>query len=436
MSLNDKIMHWIINVDEERIIRRTTFWNLIASLINAGYSAVLMFLIGRIIGMDGVGVFSIASAYGYQCLMLGAFGVRNIQASDVHNEFSFSDYFYLRLFSGLLMYLLLIYYTFFQGYSFEKIAVILCFGIFKSIEAFEDLYHGEYHRYNRLDIGCIMQATRYIISLILFTACLILTANLVLSFAVSTGMTIIVCIVQNKDVIKHYVSEKRAFHKDKITRLFLICLPLCISTTISMYIVNMPKYAIDAISDDMMQSVYGILILPVVTINLISVVIYRPILNTLSRHYYDGKFQAFLRTIWQQIGIIAILTIIITLGGYFIGLRLLEFIYGTALMQEMPAFLVMLIAGGANTIGSFLVIVLTIQRAQNTMLISYVVTIILGITISNTLVIQYGIMGASLLYLLLSLCSGALFAGLIYFQYKKKKQTFSMLKRGEPIEES
>lgn len=424
--MRTKLVHWVLVVDKDKIMRRSTVWNLISSIINAAYSAILMFFIGRIIGMDEVGVFSLASAYAYQCLSIGVFGVRNVQASDVKKEYTFSDYFYLRIVSGIAMYALLLYYTFFQGYSFDKMSIIFVFGVFKSIEAIEDLYHGEYQRYDRLDIGCILQATRYIISLLVFIVLLMISKDLTLAFLISTILTSILCYMQNSVVIKEFVKDKLKFSYEKVKELFLICLPICLSNSVSTYIVNLPKYAIDGMSNDLMQSHYGILILPVVTINLLSAVIYRPVVNRLSRDYYENDYGSFFKEIIRQCVVILILTIIIIVGGYIIGLRLLGLIYGTNLMEYMPSFIVMLIGGGINTITAFLMIVLTVQRAQNHLLLAYLLTLLIGLPIATPLVVNMGIMGAAILYLVLSLCMTVLFIGLISFAYRKRKSKESV----------
>lgn len=418
--MKSKVISWLLNVDDDKIIRRTTFWNLVTSVMNASYSAVLMFLIGHLVGMDDVGVFSIASAYAYQCLVVGAFGVRNIHASDVTNEFSFSDYLYLRMVSGLAMYLLLLYYTFFQGYDLNKIAIILLFGLFKSIEAIEDLFHGEYHRYNRLDIGSILQASRFIITLLSFAIILILTRDLVVSLSVSTLLSFLVCIMQNKMMIPHFVQEHLTINKENLRSLFLVCLPVCLSNYISTYIVNLPKYAIDEIFGDEMQSVYGILVLPVVTINMLSVVIYRPMINGLSRDYYDCQYPVFFKKIAKQIIVIVILTLLVIIGGYLIGLKLLGMIYGISLEIYMISFIIMLIGGGLNTVAAFLNVILTVQRAQNKLLIGYFVTALFGILASHQLILQFGLIGTALLYAVLSLCMCLLFMLFIYVSYKQK----------------
>ncbi len=420
--MKDHFVNWIIHVDDKKIMKRSTWWNLISSTFNAGYTAILYFFVGWIVGGNAVGIVSIASAYAYQCLSIGVFGVRNVQASDVKKEYSFSDYFYLRIISCIFMYLVLLYYTFFQEYSFEKLSVVLIFGLFKSIEAIEDLYHGEYQRFDRLDIGCILQATRYFLSLIVFVILLFLSKDLILSFFISTLLSAALCYVQNVWIIHAFVNEKIQFVRSKVRRLFFICLPICIGNSVSTYIVNMPKYAIDDMGNDILQMQYGYLVLPILTINLLSAVIYRPIVNKLSRFYYDGEFQRFFKEILKQMMIIGILTLIIVVGGYLIGLRLLGFIYGVDLMESMPAFMVMLIGGGLNTVSAFFVIVLTIQRAQNELLISYIVTLLVGVPIAATLIQTYGIMGASILYLILSICLDLLFGAFILLAYYRKKR--------------
>ena len=81
----------LIEADKSQIIKRSTISNFVASMINASYSAVMLFFITRIVGVEAGGMFSIAMAYAYQCQTLGAFGVRNVHASDTNNEYSFSQ---------------------------------------------------------------------------------------------------------------------------------------------------------------------------------------------------------------------------------------------------------------------------------------------------------------------------------------------------------
>lgn len=412
----------LIGADESQIIKRSTISNFIASMINASYSAVMLFFITRIVGVEAGGMFSIAMAYAYQCQTLGAFGVRNVHASDTNNEYSFSDYFYLRIFSCVLMYSLILYYAFASNYDLEKALVVFSIGIFKSVEAIEDLYHGEYHRYNRLDIGSILQTIRYVISVIVLLMLLIITHDLVISNIIATIVTIIIFIFQNRPYIKYYIKEKIKFDYSKVKKLFMIVLPICMSGFISAYIVNIPKYTIDNCLTQSIQTYYGILMMPVQVINMLSVVVYRPMINPLSIAYNNNDSKTFLSIITKQILLIVVLTFIAIIGGYIIGLKLLGIIYSVNLNSYMTPFIILIIGGGLNTVAGFFMVVLTVQRSQNQLLVGYVITLIVALVLSTTLVSNLGITGASLLYMISSGIMVIIFSILVIFEKIKNEK--------------
>ena len=122
----------------------------------------------------------------------------------------------------------------------------------------------------------------------------------------------------------------------------------------------------------------------------------------------------------KQIIVIVILTLLVIIGGYLIGLKLLGMIYGISLEIYMISFIIMLIGGGLNTVAAFLNVILTVQRAQNKLLIGYFVTALFGILASHQLILQFGLIGTALLYAGLSLCMCLLFMLFIYVSYKQK----------------
>ena len=91
--MREMIINLINDDNEKRILKRSTVWNMVASILNSLMSAFLLFFVTRINGVTIAGMFSYASAVSYQCLSLGAYGVRNFQASDVKNEYSFCNFF-------------------------------------------------------------------------------------------------------------------------------------------------------------------------------------------------------------------------------------------------------------------------------------------------------------------------------------------------------
>ncbi|MBR2246591.1 MAG: hypothetical protein IJ880_06155 [Bacilli bacterium] len=418
----EKIKSWLLDVDEKNIIKRSTFWNLIASLLNSFMTAILLFFVTWINGVDKAGMFTIASAFAYQCLSLGNFGARNYHASDVKFEYSYSEYFYVRMISGVLMYSLLLWYTFGQGYTLEKALIVLAFGIFKSVDAFEDLIHGEFQRHNRLDIGCILQSFRYLASIIVFVLVLLITKSIILSCIIVSIVTFILLIVWNKPLIKKYFSKKKKFNKTKVKKLFLICLPICLGNAVNMYIVNCPKYMIDSVMASKFQTYFGIIFIPVFIINLLSTVIYRPYVKSLGDNWQDKDYKGFFKIVLRQVFIIVALTLLVIVFGYIIGLQIMGIIYGVKLNKYMLAFILLLVGGGLNSLASYFSVVLTAARAQNKLFIGYAITFIASFLISLSLVKSYGIDGASYVYVILNLITVVLFTIFMMIRYMQDRK--------------
>ena len=416
------ILKQLNQTDEKIILKQSTFWNMVGSILNAFMTALLMLVVTRFCGVNIAGMFSIASTIAYQCLSIGQFNVRNLQSSDVKKEFSYWDYFNLRIISSIAMYLMLIYYAFFSGYSTEKSLIILSFGLFKSIDSFEDVVHGEYHRYNRLDIGAMLQTIRLIISFAVFILGIMITKNLVFTCSIVTIISCIIFIYTNYDLMHYYIKNKININILKIKKLFFISLPLCISGFIHLYIANAPKYAIDNYLNDTSQTFFGILSVPMFAINLLSTIIYRPLINKISLLWNGKKFDEFKKMVLKQVLVIVGITLFIMLGGYIIGLTLLEVIYGIELKEYMSCFMVLLLGGGFNTIVGYMLVLLTILREQNKITVMYVLVLGITLLISELLVSNYGILGASLLYLQANVTLMILFSIIIFIKYKKTKK--------------
>lgn len=425
-NLFKKIINKSIYVNEHKILKRSMLWNMIASTLTGFITAFMLFFVTRFNGVETAGIINIASAYGYQCLTLGSFGVRNIQASDVNYKFTYSDYFYHRIITSIFMYILLIYYSFCSGYTFDKAIIIFLFGLFKSVDALEDVYHGEYQRHNRLDIGSIYITIRQIISLVLFVGILIIFKNIIVALIMMTISSFFLFIYLNQITIHEFAKLNKRINLSKIWKVFNATLPICIASFISMYLGNAPKYAIDLLPNgDSMQGYFGILMMPVFTINLISNMIFRPLITKISIYWNQKDIQSFIKVVFRQITFIFVLTMLITIFGYLIGLTLLEIIYGYELHQYIISFVVLLIGGGAITLANLLLLLLTIIRAQKAALLAYCGGLIYVFSVSSVFVSKYGMAGASALYtsvwLVVSLLSLLFLIVIIVFRIRERK---------------
>ena len=224
--------------------------------------------------------------------------------------------------------------------------------------------------------------------------------------------------IQNKPFIKYFPCRLKKFNKDNLKKLFSICFPIFIAGFINMYLANAPKYAIDGTLSDTLQGVFGILSLPIFTINLLSTVIYKPYISQMAECWYDRKFEKLKAIIFKQVIIICILTLIITLFGYLLGLRLLEVIYGIELMKYMDVFLLLLIGGGLNTLGAFLNFIMVIFREQNKNMIIYIISGVTTFLFGSILVSKLNLLGAALIYLFSSGIITCLCCVVLFYKYK------------------
>lgn len=399
-----KFVQNLVNLnDEKTIVRNGTFWNLISSIFNSAMTAIILFFISLTGNVEMNGWFSIATAVAYQCQTIGFFGVRNFHISDINQEYSFSDYFYFNLLSSILMIIVLGYMSFGQNYTSEKAYLIYAYGIYRGLDIFEALFHDEYQRNGRLDIGVILQTIRLFFSLFSLILVLIITKSLLVATVVSTILSGIFVFIQNQPFLYYFPCKLKRLEKIRIKRIFQICLPIFIAGFINMYLANASKYAIDNFLNDSFQGTYAILVVPVFTINLLSTVIYRPYITKIANSWYKRSYLLFKKLVYRQICVIFVLTVLITLFGYIIGLTLLSLLYSINLGAYMPVFIVLLIGGGINTLGAFLNNVVIIIREQNKNMFIYIASAVFTMIFSKILVEKLFLMGAAILYVVSSL---------------------------------
>jgi len=89
--------------------------------------------------------------------------------------------------------------------------------------------------------------------------------------------------------------------------------------------------------------------------------------------------------------------------GYLVGLPVLGWVYKMDLKPYLAEFMVLMVASATTAISAFLYTVLTIMRHQTALAISYVVVSLCALLGGAPLVHQYGLMGAAVLYLGLTL---------------------------------
>lgn len=398
-------------------IKKSSFiWNMTGSMLVAFQSVILLMIITRTVGLIDAGIFTIAYANANLFLNIGKYGMRNFQVSDVRHQFSFSEYHTSRCITTLAMLIASVVYVlwsaFANEYSFEKTAIIIWMCIFKLPDAIEDVYYGDYQKKGRLDVGGKALALRLLLTLVLFSICLVLFKNLLWSLIIATIVTFLIMVYFIRITRKNFYEEP---YKDNRNIFILLkqCFPLAMGAFLSFYIGNAPKYAIDSMLSDEIQACYGFIAMPVFVIGLLNGFIFNPILYKISELWNKNKIKEFLSRVAVQVVIIVLITLICIIGAYIIGIPVLSLLYNTDLSSYKIELILLLLGGGFLGLTGLLSTVITIIRCQTGLLYGYGLVALLAFVFSNPIVSKFQMRGAALLYvflmLLLSVCFSAVF---------------------------
>ena len=152
--MKEKIKGIFLNT--KNIEKSAYIWNAASSMTFAMQSAVMLIVITRTNGLEDAGVFSIAYAIGSLMSLIGEYGVRKYQVSDINEKVSFTDYHSHRVITCVIMFIVFNVYVgagYLRGqYSPAKYWVIILICLLKLIEAYADVYFSRYQQ-SRLGVG-------------------------------------------------------------------------------------------------------------------------------------------------------------------------------------------------------------------------------------------------------------------------------------------
>ena len=384
--------------NSENISKRVYFWNLCSSMVYSFQSAILLLVVTRVGGLVEGGIFSIIYTVTQTLASLGSYSMRNYQVSDVKDDYNFETYYTSRIVTCVLMILSCMGYAIYKGVSMDRFLIYMLFSVYRTVDGFEDVYHGAVQKKGRLDVVSIAMTFRITLSMIMFSLLYVITHNLLVA---SVGMVITAVVLLlgfNKIIFSEFTEIKRGIDFSKVLKLLTVCFPIFLGAILYNYLVNVPKYSIDNNLGEATQTIFNILFMPVFVVNILSMFIFKPMVNQMGIWWKDGEIKKLLFSVIKQILIISGLTILVIIAGYFLGCPVLGIVFGVDL-SDYPLFFALLLSfGGIAALSTFLSVVLTIMRKQAFIILGYVLGYVINLFVTDRLVIKYKINGAGYAY--------------------------------------
>lgn len=412
------------------IKKREFIWNTIGSLISSVLNAIILAFCTRLNGIEIAGMFSISYATASILDSIGNFGLRIYQTTDTGRKNTFSEYLIARFFAVTIMILIGIIFVIVTGYTEEKLYICLLLILFRAIENISETYQAEFQLNGRLELGGKTIVYRNIVGLIVFFILDYTTQNIILSLIGFLIANIIIFMLYDARIIKKFTKINFKVNKEKVLQIIKECIPLAISTLISMYVINAVKYAIDASGDYTMQTYFNILYMPTFVINMLSIFIIKPFLKPFGEYWNEKKYKKFVKIILAIIGVLALATICAEIGAYIIGIPVLNLLYGVDLGEYKIHLLLLIFSGFLYACANVLFNALGTMRAQKLTTIAYALVAIFALFVPEKLVELYGMTGASISCIiimnLLFICMAAFFIYVCISNVKKHKKSTDM----------
>lgn len=384
----------------ETNLKKNTIWNIVGTGINAFASLIFMIIVTRINDVDEAGIFSFAFAVATLFNVIGTYAGRIYQVTERKN-ISNKDFFINRIISCLIMYIAAIIFVTIRSYELEKIIIIMLLCFWKMLEAFCDVIYAFLQKDDELYKVGISLTIKNIIGLTVFLIVEIVTKNLIISIISFIIIFIIITITYDLVQAKIKKQLKGITNKTNVISIFKSGFPTFCVTFLNIYIINASKYAIDSIMTDNYQTIFGIIVMPATMMILIAQFMVHPFLNIITEYIKNNNYKLLNKFLIKITLLLVVISIAAVIFCYFIGIYILEFIYGISLIDYNICLSIILIGALFSALTAVITTILIAMRHTVVQMVVYIVMSIIAFITSNILVSKYEIMGASINYSLI-----------------------------------
>ena len=337
---------------------------------------ILTIVVTQLAGVERAGMFSFAFVVANLLYIIGTYGVRTYQVSDLDEYHSFSDYQVNRFMTCAAM--LVVGFIFCRILGYEGEMLTMCLGIFvyKAIDALGEVYEGRLQQVDKLYLGGISLAIRSIAAFALYAIILLVTGNLgiaAIAMAVAAGVSF-AFVTFPLTLLETPRSAPMDFRS--VGLLFKACFPVFLALFLYALIDNMPKFVMQGANLPYDNQLYfNALYFPAQAILITVQLIYRPMLVKMAQAWADvSKRRRFDILIIGMVVLIVAITVVGAILMMWIGIPVMSFMYGLDFGPYSQLALIMLAAGGVTAAIDFLYQIITILRRQQVVLSLYLIT--------------------------------------------------------------
>lgn len=352
-----------------------------------GHFPLLTVVVTQLVGVQQAGMFSMAFAIGLLLLFVANYGVRTYQVSDVAEMQSFNDYQINRIITCVFMLIVGFTYCKLRGYSEPMMSICMGMIVFRAIDALADVYEGRLQQKDKLYLAGISQTVRCVVSFVVCTIVLAISRNLVWAcwaMSIAEGIAVLVLTLPLTffETERSYPWSMRA-----VKELFAQCLPLFLAMFLYNVLESLPKFAMEGTLSYDNQLYYNALYFPSQMILMIFGFIYKPQLVRLANIWANpDKRTRFDLVVLAMLGVVVGITALMAIAMSWVGIPLMNIMYGINFEKYRSLMLVMVGTGGLCAAIDFLYQIITLQREQESITKLYLIAIAFAVPVALLLI--------------------------------------------------
>lgn len=400
---------------------RDYIWNTIGFMAWGTIFPILTIVVTQLAGVEQAGMFSLAFVMAFLLYFMGIYGVRTYQVSDLNGTHSFADYQVQRLASVVLMLVVGHLYCQFRGYS--GVMLTMCMGLtfYRAVDAMAEVYEGRLQQVDKLYLAGISLTIRSVVALVAFSLTLLITRDVgIASIAMAIGAAVTFALVTFPLALLE-TPPSSPFSLKSISSIFKSCFPLFVALFMFNLVDNVPKFVMEGVLSYDNQLYFNAMYFPSQAVLLAAGFVYKPLLVRMAKTWADPakrkKFDLFIMAMSAVIVAITVGTIVIVA---WIGIPLMNFLYGLEFDDYRSIFYVMIVAGGFTAVIEFFYQVITILRRQKVVTELYLITFVFSVVVLVVMTNISGLDGAVLGYAV----SMAILAILLLREYISARVSF------------
>ena len=327
---------------------------------------------------------------------IALYKIRTFQVSDLHGEYSESEYISFRLVTILLGFCVCaIYLPITSQCSLSLIFPSAAYLLFKADESFSDVIYGIYQQNGRMDFIGISQFARGVLSLGCFSVGLYLIKNLTCAILLMTlGCFVVTCFYDLRHACL-FADIKPRLSATPLKGLAKTCFTAMVASLLANSIVSAVRqyFGIEFGSEQL--GYYASVATPAVLIQVAASYLYSPLIGTLAQKLEEGRtafLRAFAKTLALLLVVMGVFIVLLSLSGN----ALLALAFGATIADYAYLFPYVLIATGSIGVLFYVNDVLIIKRRMSWMLISNALALVVSLVAAVALTHSIGMNGINI----------------------------------------